>query len=193
MDRYYDPATDQFVTVDPDLAETDQAYAFTGDDPLNATDPNGLCPQRGKRNLKKTDPTDESNPTQQEKEVGDRNAQKRASAKRLPPKSARKKAKLKNVPLPPPTNCEPSPVADPTPATVPVTPSAEMGPHQVQATASLSQLQGVPSISWGDLVPLLVSALPKAIAFTACAGATAPETAGVAAVPAGAACAAAVP
>ncbi len=43
MDRYYDPATDQFLTVDPDLAETGQAYAFTGDDPLNATDPLGLC------------------------------------------------------------------------------------------------------------------------------------------------------
>jgi hypothetical protein len=28
--------------VDPDLAETGQPYAFTGDDPLNATDPLGL-------------------------------------------------------------------------------------------------------------------------------------------------------
>jgi len=42
VDRYYDPATDQFLTVDPDLAETGQAYAFTGDDPLNKTDPLGL-------------------------------------------------------------------------------------------------------------------------------------------------------
>jgi hypothetical protein len=42
VDRYYDPSTDQFLTVDPDLAETGQAYAFTGDDPLNATDPLGL-------------------------------------------------------------------------------------------------------------------------------------------------------
>ena len=42
MDRYYDPSTDQFLSVDPDLAETGQAYAFTGDDPLNATDPLGL-------------------------------------------------------------------------------------------------------------------------------------------------------
>jgi hypothetical protein len=42
VDRYYDPVTDQFLTVDPDLAETGQAYAFTGDDPLNKTDPLGL-------------------------------------------------------------------------------------------------------------------------------------------------------
>jgi hypothetical protein len=43
FDRYYDPATDQFLSVDPDLAETGQPYVFTGDDPLNATDPLGLC------------------------------------------------------------------------------------------------------------------------------------------------------
>jgi RHS repeat-associated protein len=40
--RYYDPATDQFLSVDPDVAETGQPYAFTGDDPLNETDPLGL-------------------------------------------------------------------------------------------------------------------------------------------------------
>ncbi len=44
IDRYYDPSTDQFLSVDPDLAETGQPYAFTGDDPLNATDPLGLKP-----------------------------------------------------------------------------------------------------------------------------------------------------
>jgi RHS repeat-associated protein len=43
IDRYYDPTTDQFLSVDPDVAETGQPYAFTGDDPLNATDPLGLC------------------------------------------------------------------------------------------------------------------------------------------------------
>ncbi len=42
VDRYYDPASGQFLTVDPDVAETGQPYAFTGDDPLNATDPLGL-------------------------------------------------------------------------------------------------------------------------------------------------------
>jgi hypothetical protein len=42
VDRYYDPATDQFLSVDPDVAETGEPYAFTGDDPLNATDPLGM-------------------------------------------------------------------------------------------------------------------------------------------------------
>jgi RHS repeat-associated protein len=41
IDRYYDPSTDQFLSVDPDVAETGQPYAFTGDDPLNETDPLG--------------------------------------------------------------------------------------------------------------------------------------------------------
>ncbi len=42
--RIYEPANVQFLSVDPDLAETGQPYAFTGDDPLNATDPLGLAP-----------------------------------------------------------------------------------------------------------------------------------------------------
>ena len=41
--RYYDPTTGQFLTVDPDVAETGQPYAYTGDDPVNGTDPLGLC------------------------------------------------------------------------------------------------------------------------------------------------------
>jgi hypothetical protein len=48
VDRYYDPSTDQFLSVDPDVSETGQPYAFTGDDPLNATDPTGdirVCDQ----------------------------------------------------------------------------------------------------------------------------------------------------
>jgi RHS repeat-associated protein len=40
--RYYDPSTDQFLSIDPDVAETGQPYAYTADDPLNATDPLGL-------------------------------------------------------------------------------------------------------------------------------------------------------
>src|ERR1700729_2286895 len=42
--RYYDPSTDQFLSVDPDLAETGQPYAFTGDNPINGTDPLGDIP-----------------------------------------------------------------------------------------------------------------------------------------------------
>jgi RHS repeat-associated protein len=40
--RYYDPATGQFLTVDPMVDLTRQPYAYTGDDPVNGVDPNGL-------------------------------------------------------------------------------------------------------------------------------------------------------
>lgn len=42
INRYYDPTTDQFLSIDPDVAETNQPYVFTNDDPLNAEDPLGL-------------------------------------------------------------------------------------------------------------------------------------------------------
>lgn len=45
LNRYYDPSTDQFLSVDPDVQTTDQPYVYTGDDPLNRTDPLGLGPQ----------------------------------------------------------------------------------------------------------------------------------------------------
>lgn len=41
--RYYDPATSQFLTRDPAVAQTKQPYAYTQDNPLNGTDPSGLC------------------------------------------------------------------------------------------------------------------------------------------------------
>lgn len=44
VNRYYDPDTDQFMSLDPDIAETNQPYVFTNDDPLNAEDPMGLRP-----------------------------------------------------------------------------------------------------------------------------------------------------
>ncbi|HUC14776.1 MAG TPA: RHS repeat-associated core domain-containing protein [Acidimicrobiales bacterium] len=40
--RWYDPGTGQFMSVDPDLAETDQPYAYAADDPVNEGDPSGL-------------------------------------------------------------------------------------------------------------------------------------------------------
>jgi RHS repeat-associated protein len=42
INRYYDPATGQFMSVDPLVAETGQPYEYTGDDPVNAVDPLGL-------------------------------------------------------------------------------------------------------------------------------------------------------
>ena len=40
--RYYDPQTAQFLTRDPLLPQTGQAYGYAGQSPLNATDPRGL-------------------------------------------------------------------------------------------------------------------------------------------------------
>jgi hypothetical protein len=43
INRYYDSATDSFISGDPYLQRTDQAYVFTNDNPLDATDPLGLA------------------------------------------------------------------------------------------------------------------------------------------------------
>ena len=40
--RYYDPATAQFMSVDPLVKVTGAPYSFAGDNPLNGTDPTGL-------------------------------------------------------------------------------------------------------------------------------------------------------
>jgi len=42
--RYYDPATEQFLSIDPLGDETGTPYAFTGGDPVNMTDASGLFP-----------------------------------------------------------------------------------------------------------------------------------------------------
>ena len=44
VNRYYDPTTDEFLSIDPDFVTTDQPYVFTGDNPLNSEDPEGLEP-----------------------------------------------------------------------------------------------------------------------------------------------------
>jgi len=40
--RYYDPATAQFITVDPATTATGQPYLYGKDDPVNLIDPSGL-------------------------------------------------------------------------------------------------------------------------------------------------------
>jgi RHS repeat-associated protein len=42
INRYYDPATAQFISVDPLVAETQSPYVYAGDDPVNGVDPLGL-------------------------------------------------------------------------------------------------------------------------------------------------------
>ncbi len=39
--RWYDPGTGQFMSVDPDLVDTNQPYSYAGDDPVNEEDPSG--------------------------------------------------------------------------------------------------------------------------------------------------------
>ncbi len=43
INRYYDPTTAQFLSIDPLAAMTGQPYQYAGDDPVNASDPSGLC------------------------------------------------------------------------------------------------------------------------------------------------------
>lgn len=40
--RYYDPATDQFISVDPLVGFTQQPYGYSPGDPLDSVDPYGL-------------------------------------------------------------------------------------------------------------------------------------------------------
>ena len=54
--RYYDPATGQFLTVDPLVDETGQPYAYTGGDPVDATDPTGRFFQPGRDSMACSDP-----------------------------------------------------------------------------------------------------------------------------------------
>ncbi|MGC2169273.1 MAG: DUF6531 domain-containing protein [Acidimicrobiales bacterium] len=40
--RYYDPSTGMFFTVDPDVGETGESYSYGNDDPIDQSDPLGL-------------------------------------------------------------------------------------------------------------------------------------------------------
>jgi len=43
INRYYDPATGQFTSLDPAVDQTLQPYAYTGGNPVSSSDPTGLC------------------------------------------------------------------------------------------------------------------------------------------------------
>ncbi len=44
INRYYDPVTGQFVSVDPAISQTEQTYEYAIDNPANFLDPTGLFP-----------------------------------------------------------------------------------------------------------------------------------------------------
>jgi RHS repeat-associated protein len=43
VNRYYDPQTGQFTSVDPAIAQTVQPYAYANGNPVSYTDPSGAC------------------------------------------------------------------------------------------------------------------------------------------------------
>jgi RHS repeat-associated protein len=42
QNRYYDPQTGAFLTVDPEVSQTSEPYCYAGDDPVSFSDPDGL-------------------------------------------------------------------------------------------------------------------------------------------------------
>ena len=94
--RYYDPATEQFISVDPLVSQTGQPFSYANDNPVNASDPSGLAPQapqlspeeqqaldQQKKGEPVTDPAALKSALQKiktaEKYAGQRNVQKRQS------------------------------------------------------------------------------------------------------------------
>jgi RHS repeat-associated protein len=49
ISRYYDPATGQFMSVDPEVSQTLAPYGYAGGDPVTVTDPTGCNPCRNVR------------------------------------------------------------------------------------------------------------------------------------------------
>ena len=49
VDRYYDPVTGQFISVDPEVAQTQEPYAYVSGNPVESTDPTGASETFGNR------------------------------------------------------------------------------------------------------------------------------------------------
>ncbi len=106
VNRYYDPATSQFMTIDPMSSVTGEPYAAFGDNPVNAQDPLGLCngpdgictnQNTGQMNLDSgVEPTDRP-PPGTSPEVQNTNFTRPA-----PPSSAATASSASNSPIPPP-------------------------------------------------------------------------------------------
>lgn len=68
--RYYDPSLGRFISEDPiGLAGGINVYAYVGNDPVNATDPSGLC-TAAQRDALANDPISPASPEEIEKQCG---------------------------------------------------------------------------------------------------------------------------
>jgi RHS repeat-associated protein len=47
INRYYDPVTGQFVSIDPEISQTNEPYQYADDNPVDHTDHAGLYPDCG--------------------------------------------------------------------------------------------------------------------------------------------------
>ena len=54
VNRYYDPITGQFMSVDPLVTKTHQAYVYTSDNPVNISDPTGALGSRASEHVEGT-------------------------------------------------------------------------------------------------------------------------------------------
>jgi hypothetical protein len=138
MNRYYDPVTDEFMSIDPDVADTDQPYVFTNDNPLNAEDPLGLRSPETLTNEEQTLLDESSNGRQfngtnkpltpQQQKVWKAAKQKTITNEKV--------GQTRNIQKRQPGSQGGSAYL------VPVTQSASMGPNQTSSTVTLRQFEG---------------------------------------------------
>jgi hypothetical protein len=74
INRYYDPSTDQFISIDPAVTRTNQPYVFTNDNPLNAEDPLGLCIRDAKGDCTTAATTSKTTSTKKTETVSTKNS-----------------------------------------------------------------------------------------------------------------------
>jgi hypothetical protein len=184
--------------------DTVQPYVYTGDDPLNATDPLGLSPEKGNQGKDTTG--------RGEAAISENLAKARADLKkaidggasarvvsRLKRRVSGESSNLKALQRKNQGNKEQS--IRPGQNLFSTTPSAELGPRQTPNmipqsgfAPSNSGAPALPSpVTPGISAPTIGFMIIKALAAVGCGAAAGPETGGAASGPAGAACFAAAP